>query len=256
MRSWLVSLPLLLFVGVTPLYGQAFLSGIVRADSSGRPLSGVEIIIQGTGARGTTGPNGRYFIPDVPSGSRMVLFRLVGFLPSRTEVLLTIGDTTRANAVLLAGAVVLDSINVRGSAFDNGGEGRGGFEERKRLGFGKFYDAVDLRRSEHLQLRDLLRRKGGVIVDLVPVDGVRTPVAYNPYKLGPGGKPNCVMQVYFNGSKVGSGGKASERPPDLGAFDVSSLEAVEVYSNAAQVPGIYSGPTAACRVILLWSRQQ
>ena len=231
------------------------MSGIVRTDSSGRPLAGVEVVILGTNARGVTAANGRYVIAAAPTGRRVVLFRLVGFLPTRTEVMLTAGDTTRANALMIPGAFVLDSIAVRSTPQRSTGEGRDGFEERRRLGFGKFYDTLDLRRSEHLQLRDLLRRKGGVIVEIGSVDGVRTPVAYNPYKLGPGGKPNCPMQVYLNGSKVGSGGKASERPPDLGAFDVSSLDAIEVYSNPAQVPGIYSGPTAACGVILLWSRQ-
>jgi hypothetical protein len=250
------ALGLLSVLGTSPLVAQSVLSGIVREDSSGRALSLVEVVIEGSGLKAVTGLNGRYVIEAVPAGRRMVMFRLVGYLPTRFEVLLTPGDTTRANVVLIRSVMRLDSIIVRAEPSRPRGEGREGFEERRRLGFGRFYDTVDLRRSEHLQLRDLLRRKGGVTVELSLVDGVRRPVAYNPHRLGPGGRPNCVMQVYFNGTKFGSGGRFTDNPPDLGMFDVSSLDAIEVYPNAAQVPGIYSGPTAACGVILLWSRQR
>lgn len=75
------------------------------------------------------------------------------------------------------------------------------------------------------------------------------------------------MQVYLNGAKVGRGGMVREGAgkleglqlgavaTDLRLFDIASLEAVEVYRSAAQVPQEYGGPTAACGVLLLWTRQ-
>jgi hypothetical protein len=137
--------------------------------------------------------------------------------------------------------------------------GREAFDERRRMGFGRFYDSAVLRESEHLRLDDLLRRQGGVAVEPHEVDGDRKWIAFHPTR------PMCTMQVYYNGVKVGVGGilnKAIPRsagrvvdPPDLRMFDLSSLHAVEVYRSAAQVPQEYGGPTAACGVILLWSRQ-
>ena len=246
-RRGVALLGFLALLGTSPAAGQSFLAGTVRADSSGRPLPGVEVLIEGTALRATTGLHGRYLIEGGPSGRRWVLFRSVGYLPERMEVLLTAGDTTVANAVLVPRAVVLESINV--DAKVPRGEGREGFEERRRLGFGKFYDSLELRRSEHLRLDDLLRRQGGVEVRQLPTPE-KPWVAFHPNRL-------CPMQVYYNGSKIGEGGRFAEYLHwfDLKTFSISSLESVEVYRSAAQVPGIYGGPTADCGVILLWGRQ-
>lgn len=242
-------------LGAGPLAAQSFLAGIVREDSSGRPLPGVEVLIEGTRLKATTGPNGRYLIDQAEPGRRMVLFRMVGYLPSRTEVQLRAGDTTWANALLVPRTVVLDSIIVKGEPSRPRGEGVEAFEERRRLGFGKFYDSLDIRRNEHLRIEDLVRRQGGVTIERRKVDGVWYMIAFNPYMRNPmTGALNCPMQIYHNGSKYGDGGTTQARPIDMAMFDLASLQAIEVYRSTGQVPAIYSGPTAACGVILLWSR--
>jgi hypothetical protein len=140
---------------------------------------------------------------------------------------------------------------VRGSPEPPGGLGRDGLADRKRLGFGRFYEADELRKSEHLKLDDLLRRKGGVTVERR--GGIW--IAFHPHRLGADGRPNCVMQIYYNGTPVGRGGIHEPKPEDLRLFEISSLDAVEVYRSAAQVPPEYGGATGGCGVILLWSRQ-
>jgi hypothetical protein len=218
-------------------------------DSSGKPLPGVEVLIEGTILKVTTGENGRYLLSGVPAGQWRVLFRLVGHLPVRVGVQLAADDTTRVNAVLIPSTTVLDPIIV--NAPTPRGDGREAFEERRKLGFGRFYDSTMLRKSEHLRLPDVLRRQGLVELRNLPLpENLKAWIAFHPNRL-------CPMQVYFNGTKVGEGG-AHARPDrwvDLTLFDVASLESIEVYRSAAQVPGMYSGPTADCGVILLWSRQ-
>src|SRR5688500_15249050 len=221
-RGSCATAPSLFLFSAPTLAAQSALAGIVRADSSGQPLAAVEVLIQGTSLKATTGPNGRYHVDRAPAGLCIVLFRLVGYLPSRSEVLLTPGDTTRANAMLIQGVMVLDPITVRGKS--PRGEGREGFEERRRLGFGKFYDSLVLRRSEHLRLGDLLRRQGGVSVERLQLDRATVHVAYNPYRRDPyTGELDCPMQIYFNGTKVDRGGRLSKQLLDLGMFDIASL---------------------------------
>ena len=238
-----------------PLSGQSVMTGIVRTDSTGAPLPGVEVLLEGTAFKTTTGANGRYLLDGLPPGRRLVLFRMVGHLPVRIQVLLGSTDTTRVNATLIPSSTVLDPIMV--TARRPEGEGREGFEERRKLGFGKFYDSLVVRKSEHLRLDDLLRRQGSV--DFGQLNPNEPRVAYNPNRRDPmSGKLNCPMQVYYNGTKMGTGGR--DVPPDqrfdINLFDLANLESIEVYRSAGQVPAMYSGPTADCGVILLWSRQQ
>jgi hypothetical protein len=223
--------------------------GIVRVDSSGKPLPGVEVLIEGTTLKTTTGENGRFVFSGVPVGQHQVLFRLVGHIPVRMRVLLIDGDTTWANALLIPSTTVLDPIVV--NAPSPRGEGRESFDERRRLGFGRYYDSLMLRKSEHLRLPDVLRRQGSVELRKLPLPENRQAwIAFHPHRL-------CPMQVYYNGTKVGEGGAhaSPHRWVDLTMFDVASLESIEVYRSAAVVPAMYSGPTADCGVILLWSRQ-
>lgn len=116
------------------LHAQTLLTGVVRADSGGQPLSGVEVIVEGTGLKATTGTNGRYLLENVQAGRRFVLFRQIGYLPYRIQVSLVQRDTVRVNAQLVAGVMRLDSIVVEGAATKPRGLGVEGFEERQRLG--------------------------------------------------------------------------------------------------------------------------
>jgi hypothetical protein len=246
----------LTLVAPLSLSAQAVLTGTVRADSTGAPIPGVEIVVEGTAFRATTGPNGRYVIGGLAPGNRTVLFRSVGYHPVRTPVLLVQADTTFANALMVPGEVVLPPIEVRATPDAPRGIGLEGLQERKRLGMGRFYEAEELRKSEHLGLNDLLRRKGGVLIESRRYEGRNIWVAFHPHRRDAFGVPNCVMQIYYNGAPVGRGGNHDPRPEDLRLFDIASLEAVEVYRSAAQVPPEYGGATGGCGVILLWSRQK
>ena len=234
---------------------QATLAGIVRNDSTGAPIPGVEVILNSTPHAGTTNAQGRYLITGLPSGTYQLIFRLVGHLPLRIDVRLTQGDTTRANATLIPSTVVLNPVIVTGAPSTRGvGIGREAITERQRLGFGRYVDAVKLRRYESfLNLDNVLEREG----DIVIMRRGHEYVAFNRTRRDINGKPNCVMQVYYNGSPVGKGGVVGVsdlRPTDLRDFNVSGLEDVEIYRSAAEVPLEYGGSSAGCGVILLWSR--
>jgi len=65
------------------LQAQATLSGIVRHDSTGAPLAGVEVLINTTPHRTETGADGRYTLTGLPAGVYQAIFRKVGYLPVR-----------------------------------------------------------------------------------------------------------------------------------------------------------------------------
>ncbi|MCL4865188.1 MAG: carboxypeptidase regulatory-like domain-containing protein [Gemmatimonadales bacterium] len=231
-------------------YAQSVLIGTVRHDSTGAPLAGVEVLINGTPHRTETNTQGRYILGGLPAGLYQAIFRKVGHLPVRVDVRLHAGDTTRANTALIESAVVLDPVIVTGAPETTRGVGMGreAFEERRKMGFGKFLDSEYLRRVEsHLHLDDVLRREAGVAVrkmgpDWVAVNRLRT---------------NCAMQVYYNGAPVGRGGVfgvSRVSTVDLRMFALTGVESVEVFRSPAEIPQEYGGISAGCGVILIWSR--
>lgn len=240
-----------------PLAAQAALSGVVRQDSSGAPLSGVEVLLNNTTHRTETNAQGRYFLGALPAGVYQVIFRKVGHLPVRIDVRLVLGDTTRANTMLIESAVVLDPVIVTGTPETSRGVGIGleAFEERRKMGFGRFFDREQLETYEgYLNLDDVLRRYSDVEIMANPAGRY----AFNRVRRDMNGLPNCLMQVYYNGAPVGRGGvvgTSNLNPTDLRMFNLFGLEAVEVYRSAAEIPQEYGGPSAACGVILLWSRR-
>ena len=125
------------------------------------------------------------------------------------------------------------------------------------MGFGIFFDTTLIRRSEHRRLDDLLQGQLGVAV--------------SPQRAGDGGRYilsgrrraidgtlNCYMQFYLDGIAIGRGGVAGVSPispVSTGMFPLSSVEKVEVYRSAAEVPPEYGGASAGCGVVLIWSRR-
>lgn len=216
-------------------------------------MAGVEVLLSGTTHRAETDREGRYVVAGLPAGSFMVIFRLVGYLPVRTDVALRSGDTSRVNATLIANVVTLNPISVTGtpSTTRGVGVGREAFEERRRMGFGVYFDSTYLRRMEHRRLDDLLYSVPGVKLSQRLRDGGR-------YIMSSRRADTCFMQIFFDGVPVGRGGmagRAGVSPVSTAMFSLSSIEKFEVYRSAAEVPMEYGGNNALCGVLLLWSRR-
>lgn len=262
-----------------PLAGQTTLAGTVRHDSTGRPVAGVEVLIRGTDRHTLTDTGGRYVLGSLPSGRRVALFRSVGFRPVELLVLLGQADTVWANPTLVSQVAELEPIVVTGRPKRPRGRGVEEFEERRLLGFGKYIDSTELRRSEHRHLQDLLRGIAGVAI--VPAPPCARPASGNRsvqlrqqfncvsdrlarYAVSSRQAlhPNCLLQVVLDGMVVSKGGSPGQGGPrgwetafDLNTLSVAALQAVEVYRSAAEVPTEFGGSSAACGTILFWTRR-
>jgi len=237
---------------------QAVIAGTVREDSTGRPLPGVEVVIDNGARRAVTDLSGRYAVGGLSRGSHVALFRLVGFRAVRQALEVGNVDTAWVNPLLVPAAVTLPEVEVRVEEEALRGSFLEGFKERRRMGFGKFIDSTVLRQTEHLRLSDVLRR--------------HTPVKLTPgrfgelwaestRKPGPNGE-RCWMQVVLDGAILfrpawdGPGKGDVLKRPDLSRdLSVSDLEAVEVYQSAAGTPAEFNNASAACGTIVLWTRQ-
>jgi len=217
---------------------QAVLTGFVRADSTLQPLRDVEVLVDPHDAT-----------VDLVEGTQERVFYL-----KRTPT-------------------QLDTIAV--AATRPRGIGREAFGEGRKLGLGKFIDSTELLMNEHKKLQDLLRQTGVRIVTPPRCD--RGNGLLEPYcEVEPGSKRvavsaatsfECPMQVVLDGVTLyrhrGQGALTLNRRNtewattfDLSSLMVSGIESVEIYRRTAEVPIEFGGSSAACGVLVLWTRRK
>lgn len=263
-----LSLVLLLagaLVGPAPLLAQAALRGVVVEEGTDRPISGVRVMLERTYQQTVTDQAGRFFLADLPLGTRTVLFSSIGHIPLRLQVTLLQGDTAFADVGLITDPLRLDSVVVTAPSTARVNPRLVEFEERRRLGIGFHLDSAYLRRAEGRRFSEVLREapsirivpfqesRGGAIIPITKY------FAASVRRTGVGNEP-CYLSVYLDGNPLyrsgGIGGGGFGDPPDWARdFQISNFDAVEVYSSPAEVPIEYSGRSADCGVILLWTRR-
>jgi hypothetical protein len=118
------------------------------------------------------------------------------------------------------------------------------FARRRLTGFGRFFDAKDLRRAEHRRLGDFFAGINGV---RVLRGGTRAVLVSN--------RSNCVMAVWLDGVPLtGAGSRRS--PQDINEFSLSQLDGIEVYAGAAETPMELTGAGgSSCGTVVLWTRR-
>ncbi|HEX2094030.1 MAG TPA: SusC/RagA family TonB-linked outer membrane protein [Longimicrobiaceae bacterium] len=115
-RSALVACLAFLPAVAAPLSAQgARVSGTVTDQQTGRPLSGVQVAVEGTSLVAVTGANGTYSIVGVPTGTHTLTARLLGYAFLRREGV-RVADNAPAviNLALQPQALTLEEVVVTG----------------------------------------------------------------------------------------------------------------------------------------------
>jgi hypothetical protein len=236
--------------------GQA-LSGIVREDSTERPLAGVDIALDRNDRATRSTSTGRYLFSDLPEGLQRIHVRLLGYRPVDMLVTITAGQTKSMDIVLVRMPVALDTVAVTDRSMRGVGAGFEAFEERRRLGFGKFVDSTMLRSIEHRKVVDLLRQFPGVKIYIPPAPNHYKRVLVSSRMEG---RFPCLLDVVMDGALIHRSPGPTlppdfERAFDLTTIDIASLSGIEIYRSAAEIPGVFNGASAACGVLVLWTRR-
>ncbi|MFN9203242.1 MAG: TonB-dependent receptor [Gemmatimonas sp.] len=112
MRSLLSCVVAGLLLAAVPLGAQGVVTGTVT-DPSGRPLSGVLVLVDGTSIRTAT-DKGLYRAVNVPAGARALTFRYIGYQPVTKTVTVENGRTATLDVKLTEAITALSAIQVRG----------------------------------------------------------------------------------------------------------------------------------------------
>ncbi len=243
--------------------GQATLRGIVRAEK-GAPIAGADVLLRPSGLVGRTAEDGRFSIGNIPAGDYVLIVRAVGYQPLEGEAEIRGKDTVEVTFELKRSVQVLESVHVEAPGPKPVVAKMVEFEERRKVGLGRFLTRVELERREHSALSDVLRMVAGMKL-------VRRPSECGDGYAGATGRggqikwetwmtcsgypmsPACFMTIYVDGIRLWIWGQ--EEVPDLDKLlTVITLEGIEIYRGPSETPIAYQSTGSACGAILLWTR--
>jgi hypothetical protein len=218
--------------------GSARLTGTV-SDERGRPLSGAQLLVWGSGVTGSTREDGSFMLVSLPAGSQTLEVRYVGYAPDRVTVDL-VSRATRSVAVTLdRHADVLGEVTIYGEPSERRRD-LTGFVQRSKSGFGHFLTRADIEKRHPFEFSDLFDMIPGFRV-VRDTSGIRRILS----KRGDNISGPCEPTFYINGMKL-------TKVFEIDALIVpSDIAAMEAYADPAGAPT--QDIADWCGSILIWT---
>lgn|GEM_PF-5681464 len=240
--------------------GAVVIRGIVRDARTGQPLARVPVRLNGLASALTRADGSYRLVTDDAYRDRpnRLVARRIGYEARTVEFTLpATAPAYEVDVALEPSAVELDPIDVAGKQEVN--RRLAGFRRRRQMGLGTFFTRVDIEKIGAVRVSDVVRRVPGTIViteESVNADPMgaqpvfsqipRTTIQFSRrgYARDAGERP-CSPLIFVNDMQVNQ--------PDIDMIGrARDLEAVEVYTSAAQIPAEYNRLGSECGVIALW----
>jgi hypothetical protein len=217
--------------------GNATVSGVVTLEGSATN-AGTRVELTGTNGVAMTDEKGEFTMRNVPSGTKVLLARHLGFNAETVPVDLTSRQPQRVTIKLARYVAVMDPVLVtarRTLALD-----KVGFNERRKSAIGYFLGPERLQRMHPIFLTDILRQVPGLRVSYSP----QGETVSSSRGMGSG----CV-QYWLDDTPW-----MSMEPGDLNDFVTGGeVVAVEVYQDTG-TPARYIRAGSSCTTVVLWTR--
>lgn len=268
----------LLLIGVSAQAQRpAILTGRVVADTSMRPIGGVEVFLPELSKSVRSDGKGAFRITDIPPGRHNVRARLIGYAGFSAEIEFR-NDQTAEVSIVLPRVPPLDTVRVVGQS-----NLPLSYLENRAVGLGHYWTRDDLEKQGNRKLGDILavtpglgivqgRQSQGWIqgkrfvasVRSIGAGAARRPAGSLPEPGGPmylpddaekarGMKAGCYSRVYLDNMLINTSSPAE--PVDVNQFISQSIEAIEFYASPAQVPMKYSRLDTSCGVLVIHTRK-
>ena len=113
-RTMMVALLAILGAAASPVSAQntGTIQGVVTDSASQRPLSGVQVVVQGLGRVARTSEGGTFQIADVPAGTHTVRATRIGHRPAEAQAIVTTGGTANVRLELPTTTTILQGVVV------------------------------------------------------------------------------------------------------------------------------------------------
>ena len=240
---WAVAILIALPLTATSAAAQQGTSTIivtVRTAATNEPLRGAQVLIENTAMGGVTDAAGTLRLEGVPIGAWRVTVRYLGYAPETQAVELVELRPAVAGFALSLQSIPMAEVRVRASAGVRRLAGAG-FYHRKQHNPGAFVVRSDIEKRNPQRLSDMLRTIPGVHLASTRVgDDQRASMLRSV--------PNrrCPIQYFVDGVSA-MGFNIDDVAP-------GSIEALEIYRGASEIPPDFNRGTALCGVIVIWTR--
>ena len=228
------------------------LAGAVIDKSSGAPIAQAVVVFLGDGRLVTTDSTGEFRFDKLPTGVLRFLVRAKGFPSVGMIVALAKSESMQrrveldssAAAALAAAAATSPSTGAAQSlpmvsveATPSLGPRFANFERRRKTGAGHYIVRDQIEKGGYSSLQDVARTLRGVNVECGGGLGCYIRMARAPMR--------CLPEYIVDDNVDNNFGPT---------MPVRDIEAREVYTGPADVPGEYAGRNAGCGVIVIWTR--
>lgn len=204
-------------------------------DEKGVVVPAATVSIGGFAAEILSGPNGRFTLTNVPTGSRMVSARRLGHLSNARQLDLTAQGVTDL-VIAIEKTTTLERVVTR-DARPLSRDARE-LDERKLANKGRFLDSTYLR--GYLETRQAL--------DVAP--GLRTQVGRAPGDFVLRGRGDCLATLWVNGVR-----EPNTFDSMLARMPKDEIAAMEIYPSENLAPSRFQSPGNQCAVVLVWTKQ-
>jgi hypothetical protein len=236
----------------------AGVAGTVLDAGTRLPLAGVVVEVASQGRRAETDSTGTFRMLGLSPQIVVVRLRSVGYQPVERSLNLFAGRIMSVEYLLSPAAVALPDVTVSGRDMSPTALMLEGFEDRRRLGIGKYYTQDDIARHLQRRVPDLLRDAPSVSIRRGPSNeyyAVNSRRTVTSIARGVRSPRPCFLDVYIDGNVAWSADRGGP-PIDLAHFvPLSDLVGVEVYSGIATVPAEFRRHASNCGAIIFWTRR-
>ena len=213
------------------------IGGTVK-DESGARVPNVEIIVLKTGVTTHTDSLGRFIVTRLPPGLFDVTVRRLPYSPMTLSLEVTEGDTTDVDVTLASAGETLPTVVVKGQ--EEHKRQLDGFEQRRKLGLGRFITRAQITARGPLVLSEMLRGIPGTELYQTNIMGRVT--------LRFARRNDCPPTYFVDGHYLSNFNIDDVQPRDV--------EGVELYEGFAGLPAEFAKQTGvqACGVVVIWTR--
>lgn len=225
--------------------GDGALRGAVRGTvrrADGVPMDEVLLSVSSRNLEVTTTANGGFVLNALPPGTHTLEARSVGYAPLRTTVDI-IGGEVLALSLEMEKFVTLDPVKVRVDRLTRM-QGLEDFNERRKGGFGYFFDPAQLAQINAVRVTDLLRRIPGI--SILPGNGMRG-IDRIRMRGGAAFGIYCEPQIFIDGARIQMEDSNIEN-----LLFTNDIRAMEVYNRSTITPPQFTSMDG-CGAIVFWT---